>query len=184
MTGALEIDVTVSCPAWIEAVPGVEDVCRDAARAACAANGATPAAASGTFAAHRSEPGAGRRRSSCAPSTGITGTWTRRRTCSPLPIPTTAGGTEARWRPRARHASWAMWSSPTRPPPPRRRPRPRAWPITYATLVVHGMLHLLGYDHQTAAEADRMEQAGSPGAVPPGRRQSLRGPRRTMTAAR
>ena len=25
-------------------------------------------------------------------------------------------------------------------------------------LVVHGMLHLLGYDHQTASEADRMER--------------------------
>ena len=42
MASALQIDVTVSCPAWIEAVPGVEEVCRDAARAACAANGDGP----------------------------------------------------------------------------------------------------------------------------------------------
>jgi probable rRNA maturation factor len=29
----------------------------------------------------------------------------------------------------------------------------------YAHLVVHGMLHLRGYDHQTRAQASRMERA-------------------------
>ena len=48
--------------------------------------------------------------------------------------------------------------SPTRPPRARPRPRASRSPHHLAHLAVHGFLHLLGYDHESDAQAEAMEQ--------------------------
>ena len=153
MTGALEIDVTVSCPAWIEAVPGVEDVCRDAARAACAANGATPAAApagaeaSLVLADDQFVRALNRDYRNLDAATNV------------LAFANTdaAGGTEGDGAPGApRILGDVVVAYETAAAEATAEAKSLADHLCH--LVVHGMLHLLGYDHQTAAEADRMER--------------------------
>ena len=53
--------------------------------------------------------------------------------------------------------SWAMSWSHWRPCSARRPPTARRWADHLAHLVVHGTLHLLGYDHESDDEAERME---------------------------
>ena len=70
-----------------------------------------------------------------------------------LSFPAVAAGQVCRARP-----SWATSPWPSRPCRARRRRRASARRDHYTHLVVHGFLHLLGYDHETDAEADAMER--------------------------
>ena len=150
MASALQIDVTVSCPAWIEAVPGVEEVCRDAARAACAANGVGPvvpvAGAEASLVLADDEFVRALNRDyrnldeatnvlafASAGDNGDDGVPDAPRILGDVVVAYETAATEA----AAEAKSLADH---------------------LCHLVVHGMLHLLGYDHQTASEADRMER--------------------------
>ena len=53
----------------------------------------------------------------------------------------------------------ATSSLPPRPWRPRRRPRASRSLDHITHLIVHGVLHLIGYDHETDAEAEEMEEA-------------------------
>ena len=156
LIGALEIDVTISCPAWIEAVPGVEGACRDAARAAWAANAAVPpVAAAPPVAAEASlvladdafvralnrdyrkldEATNVLAFANAAAAGGDTGD------DGALGAPRLLGDVVVAYETAAAEAVAEAKSLADH----------------LCHLVVHGMLHLLGYDHRTAAEADRME---------------------------
>lgn len=156
MTGELEIDVTISCSAWIDAVPGVEEVCRDAARAACTANAAAPAVAPGTFAAIEASlvladdafvRALNRDYRKLDEATNVlafanTGDAGANGRDGALGAPRILGDVVVAYETAAAEAVAEAKSLADH----------------LCHLVVHGMLHLLGYDHQTAAEADRMEQ--------------------------
>ena len=153
MTGALEIEVTVSCPAWIEAVPGVEDVCRDAARAACAANGATLAAspagaeASLVLADDQFVRALNRDYRNLDEATNVLA----------FANADAAGGNGGDGAPGApRVLGDVVVAYETAAAEATAEAKSLADHLCH--LVVHGMLHLLGYDHQTAAEADCMER--------------------------
>ena len=156
MTGALEIDVTVSCAAWIEAVPGVEDVCRDAARAACAANGATAVAApagaeaSLVLADDQFVRALNRDYRNLDEATNVLA----------FANADAAGGNAggnggdgAAGAPRILGDVVVAYETAAA----EATAKAKSLADHLCHLVVHGMLHLLGYDHQTAAEADRME---------------------------
>ena len=153
LTGALEIDVSISCPAWIDAVPGVEAVCRDAARAACAANATAPVVASVAFVAAEASlvladdafvRALNRDYRNLDESTNVlafanAGDDGRD---GALGAPRMLGDVVVAYETAAAEAMAEAKSLADH----------------LCHLVVHGMLHLLGYDHQTTAEADRMER--------------------------
>mgnify|MGYP001277394495 CR=1 FL=1 len=156
MTGALEIDVTVSCPAWIEAVPGVEDVCRDAARAACAANGATPAStpastpagaeASLVLADDRFMRALNRDYRNLDEATNVLA-------FANADAAGDDGGDDAPGAPRILGDVVVAYETAAA-----EATRSRTVLADHLChLVVHGILHLLGHDHETNADAERME---------------------------
>ena len=149
MTGALEIDVTISCPAWIEAVPEVEAMCRDAARAACEANAAAPpvaAEASLVLADDAFVRALNRDYRKLDEATNVLA-FTNTDAAGDagdngaLGAPSLLGDVVVAYETAAAEAEAEAKSLADH----------------LCHLVVHGMLHLLGYDHRTAAEADRME---------------------------
>jgi len=160
MTGALEIDVTVSCPGWIEAVPGVEDVCRDAARAACAANGATPAStpastpagaeASLVLADDRFMRALNRDYRNLDEATNVLA-------FANADAAGDDGGDDAPGAPRILGDVVVAYETAAA----EAAAEARSLADHLCHLVVHGMLHLLGHGHQTTAEADRMERLES-----------------------
>ena len=99
-----------------------------------------------------------------ARSTELGAAWMPPRTCCRFPTGQTAG------EPRACSATSCL---PTKPS--RGRPRAERKPFTHhvAHLAVHGFLHLLGYDHERAEDAERWNgrarhpaAAGDPRSVP------------------
>ena len=74
----------------------------------------------------------------------------------PMCSPSRPGNPRRRSRP-ARHCCSAMWCSPSRPSRARRMSRVSRSADHLSHLIVHGVLHLLGYDHATEAEAVAME---------------------------
>ena len=153
MASALQIDVTVSCPAWIEAVPGVEEVCRDAARAACAANADRPvvpvagAEASLVLADDEFVRALNRDYRNLDEATNVlafasAGDNGDDGTPGAPGAPRILGDVVIAYETAATEAAAEAKSLADH----------------LCHLVVHGMLHLLGYDHQTASEADRMER--------------------------
>ncbi len=156
MTGVLEIDVTVSCPAWIEAVPGVEDVCRDAARAACAVNGGTPASApagaeaSLVLADDRLMRTLNRDYRNLDEATNVLA-------FANADAAGGVGGDAAPGAPRVLGDVVVAYETAAA----EAEAEAKSLADHLCHLVVHGMLHLLGHGHQTAAEADRMERLES-----------------------
>ena len=156
LTGALEIDVTVSCPAWIEAVPGVEEVCRAAARAACAANAGTLAVAAASaeaslvLADDEFVRALNRDYRNLDEATNVLA-------FANATVAGVAGGCGDDGAPGApRILGDVVVAYETAVAEAAAEAKSLADHLCH--LVVHGMLHLLGYDHQTAAEADRMER--------------------------
>jgi len=150
LTSALEIDVTISCSAWIEAVPKVEAMCRDAARAACEANVlAPPVAAEASLvladdAFVRALNWDYRKLDEATNVLAFTNTNTTgdAEENGALGAPSLLGDVVVAYETAAAEAVAEAKSLADH----------------LCHLVVHGMLHLLGYDHQTTAEADSMER--------------------------
>ena len=72
-------------------------------------------------------------------------------TCCPFRRPSPAGCRQ----PALAISAISRW--PTRPWRARREEESKALADHFAHLVVHGVLHLLGYDHEVEAEAELME---------------------------
>jgi len=148
-TDGPEIDVAVPCPSWLEALPDAEDRGRAAALAAFAAahaeGGAAPlpAEASLVLADDALMRGLNRDYRGRDRPTNVL-TFANLDDAGPAPgagapvllgdivlaYETTAAEAAAQGKPLADH---------------------------FCHLVVHGMLHLLGFDHASAAQAERME---------------------------
>ena len=146
MTHRLELDVIVDVPAWLDALPAAEAICRRSAEAAYhAAGGGAEAEASVVL-------------SNDARVKALNAAW------------------------RGKNEATNVLAFPAADVPQARAPGPLQPPlmigdviIAFETavaearvegkefcdhlshLVVHGMLHLLGYDHQKDDEADEME---------------------------
>ncbi len=84
-----------------------------------------------------------------ATSTPVGAASTRRPTSCPFP--------RSSRRISARRAFSGTSSSPSKPSRARRPPKGKPLADHYRHLVVHGFLHLIGFDHETDAEAQRME---------------------------
>ena len=136
---SLQIDINVAAPAW-EAVAGLEALTRDCLRQSLAASGAA-----------------------LAPDCEISVTF-----CDDAAI----RELNAQWRGKDKPTNVlsfptpallrpslcsATSSSPMRRSRARPRSKARALRDHAAHMVVHGFLHLIGYDHETAAEAEAME---------------------------
>jgi probable rRNA maturation factor len=147
MTGRLEIDVIVDIPAWLEAVPTAEELCRRSAVAAIMASGAvrTEAEASVVLsndariralnAAYRGKDEA--TNVLAFPATDVV----ERRAAGTVGPPLTIGDVVVAFETACAEAMLEGKSIEDH----------------LSHLVVHGMLHLLGYDHQTEDEAAKME---------------------------
>ena len=99
-------------------------------------------------------PGARRRCVVRSPQPALARPGCARPTCCPLPA--------ARRRCRASRCSGRCRAGATRPSRARRRRRARRSPIMSRHLVVHGVLHLLGFDHEEIARGRAHGNAGAP----------------------
>ena len=142
------IEVAVSCPAWRETLPEAEDLCRRAARAACAAGRRGPLRRGPVEASlvladddalrTLNRDYRGRDKATNVLSFPASETDSERAPGAPrmlgdviVAFGTAAAEAAAQGKSLADHLSH---------------------------LVVHGMLHLLGHGHQTEADAERMER--------------------------
>lgn len=137
-----EIDVAIECPAWNGAVPGAEALCRRASAAALVAAGG----GAGEIAILLADDEAvralnARWRGRDAPTNVLS---------FPGPDPETIGGAAA-----PRHLGDIALACETVLREAAEQGKSPADHLTH--LVVHGVLHLLGYDHEAEAEAAEME---------------------------
>ncbi len=142
MTEGLEVAVSVSCPAWTAQLPGARDLCRGAAQAAFEAAGSDVAWAEASLVLtddatvrdlNRTYRGHDKPTNVLAftglDDAGAPGT------------PTLLGDVVVAYETAAAEAARARM----------------ALADHLSHLIVHGILHLLGHDHQIDADAERME---------------------------
>lgn len=144
---SLAVDVSVPCPRWTEALPGAEALCRDAASAAfeAARQGAGPAEASVVLADDAFQRALNREYRSTDASTNVLAFPAADAADGPRPppgAPTMLGDIVVAFETAATEAA----------------DENKTLADHLSHLVVHGMLHLLGHDHQTAAAAKTMER--------------------------
>lgn len=150
MTEPLGIDVSILCPAWEEALPAVEGLCRQAAFAAfyeCARdNGKVPAEASLVLADDDFiRPLNKKYRDRDKPTNVLSFAFRDNKDAGPgLPegAPEMLGDVVLAFE-TARSEAAA---------------EDKSLADHLSRLVIHGMLHLFGYDHRTASQARGMEQ--------------------------
>ena len=133
--------MTASCDAWLDACPDAESLAERAARAALAAE---PRRGDRRAGPGRHRPD--RRCRAAAAQPRPSAARIRRPTCCPSRWPTRTSS-----RRPARRSCSAMSCSPSRPSRARRRSSASRWPTISRHLVVHGVLHLLGFDHESDA---------------------------------
>jgi probable rRNA maturation factor len=146
VTAAIEIDVIIDESAWSAALPSVEDTCRRAALAVLAARAGDLTAGeacvvlssdAAVWALNRRYRGRDTATNVLSFPAAPEGGWQLPGAEVPMPL----GDVVVAFETAAREASVEG----------------KALPDHLSHLVVHGMLHLLGYDHQTDEEAEVME---------------------------
>jgi probable rRNA maturation factor len=151
MTRTLDFEVCVDAQAWITALPEAEELCRTAARAAWTAGPADVSVAEACVLLtdnDRSRALNRRYRGRDEPTNVLsfaTGEATAGRTSMSRDVPVPLGDIVIAFEAAAKEAAEAQ----------------KAFGEHLQHLVVHGMLHLLGYDHETDAEAEVMERLES-----------------------
>ncbi len=142
MTAGLEVDVSISCPTWTATLPGAQDLCRGAARAAFQAAAPDVAWAEASLmladdAMVRDLNRAYRGRDEPTNVLAFPGL-----DDGGAPgAPTMLGDVVVAYETTAAEAARSR----------------TALADHLSHLVVHGILHLLGHDHETDADAERME---------------------------
>ncbi|OHC74034.1 MAG: rRNA maturation RNase YbeY [Rhodospirillales bacterium RIFCSPLOWO2_12_FULL_58_28] len=150
MTESLEIDISILCPAWVEALPSVEGLCRRAALAAfygeARNNGETPVEASLVLADDDFiRPLNKKYRGQDKPTNVLSFAFRESNDASPghpEQTPEMLGDIVLAFETANSEASAGDKSLADH----------------LSHLIVHGMLHLLGYDHKTAPQARVMER--------------------------
>jgi len=142
MTEGLEVDVSISCPAWTAALPGAQDLCRDAALAAflVAAPDVAWAEASLLLTDDAMVRDLNR---------------TYRGQDKPTNVLAFPGLDDARAPGAPTMLGDVVVAFETTTAEAARSHTALADHLSH--LVVHGILHLLGHDHETDADAERME---------------------------
>ncbi len=143
MTENLEVSVSVPCKAWRRAVPAAERMCRRAARAALSA--APPDAARSEASVVLADDVLVRRLNRQYGD--------RDKATNVLSFPVAGGGAPAPGAPTMLGDVIVAFETATAEAKAENKPLGDH----LCHLVVHGMLHLLGHDHATAAAARRME---------------------------
>ena len=140
----LVVDVSVSCPLWTEALTGAEGLSRDAARAAyrVAGPGPGPAEASIVLADDAFVQGLNREYRNQDKPTNV------------LSFPASAPPEAAPDAPRLLGDIVVAYETASGEAADQKKPLGDH----LCHLVVHGMLHLLGLDHQTASQTEAMEK--------------------------
>src|SRR5512134_1178215 len=147
MTSRLELDVIVDVPAWLEVLPAAEAICRRSAAAAFHAAGAVEAEAEASVVL-----------SNDARIKALNAAWRGKdEATNVLAFPATdvppAGATGLSQPPLTIGDVIIAFETVVA----EARVEGKDLGDHLSHLVVHGMLHLLGYDHQTDDEADVME---------------------------
>lgn len=148
MTAKLELDVIVDVPAWLDALPAAEAICRRSATAAFHAAKKTEAAAEASVVL-----------SNDARIKSLNAAWRGKdEATNVLAFPAMdiqkAGAAAGRSQPPLIIGD-VIVAFETAVAEARVEGKDLADHLSH--LVVHGMLHLLGYDHETDDEADEME---------------------------
>jgi probable rRNA maturation factor len=149
MEAAATIDIALECPGWNRACPQVEELIRQASRAALVGGMAalcrSPAGpielgVTLTDAARQQQLNREFRRQDRSTNVLAFPVW-EPRAGAPLGMPLLLGDVVLAFETVVREAA----------------EQGKSIGDHLSHLVVHGVLHLLGYDHQTAADADKME---------------------------
>jgi probable rRNA maturation factor len=142
MTTGLDVAVSVSCPAWITALPGAQDLCKGAAQAAfvAAASGIAWAEASLMLTDDTMMRDLNRTYRSQDKPTNVLA-FPGLDTMDVPGTPVMLGDVVVAYETAAAEAAHSR----------------TALADHLSHLIVHGILHLLGHDHESDADAERME---------------------------